>query len=76
MHADAKRCHGIGGPKFGIVWHRSAEGQISVVFPEIFKSLVGSPFLPANSAHGSRSPSTTESETSSLLKTIGWFLIL
>ena len=22
MHADAKRCHGIGGPKFGIGWLR------------------------------------------------------
>ena len=58
------------------IWHRSAEGQISVVFPEIFKGLVGSPLWPANIAHGSRSPSTTESETSSLLKTLGWFLIL
>ena len=32
MHVDAKRCHGIGGPKFGIVWHRSAQGEFSGVF--------------------------------------------
>ena len=43
IHVDAKRCHGIGGPKFGIVWHRYAEGEFLVFSPENFKGLVGSP---------------------------------
>ena len=73
--AVARRCQTMPWHRWAENWHRSAQGEFSGVFPENFiKVWLVPPFLPANSACGSRSQCTTESETSSLLETVGWFL--